>query len=1283
MKKNFTKLILSLFFCSFYHFTVAQSVISNWNFNSVPPDASTSTGSILPTIGNGTVVNVGGTSSSFASGESNAGSSDPVTTDDSGWGLSTWPTQGTSDKTAGFQFTVSTVGHSDIIVSFDLRHSNTGPRHFQFQYCLDATLPTPVWVNFSLDSALAGDAWVSRNYNLSTIPALNNNANASFRVLATFQPLTNTYKAATTTSNYSTSGTWRLDMLSVKGTSSAGDINPPIAQSFRATSAVSSFVVFNEAVTIISATNIANFSFTPSLAISNLMLSNTGDTLFLTHAPFVNGAPYTLAISGIQDNALNNIATTNFNVVFNAAIPNLVITEIVHSPNDIEYVEVYNAAETAVNLGGLRWSNGTSGNFPTITLASKGTVLFGTNPTTVSSALSVSPVYTLLSGLGSSDDILVIRNSNNEIIDSVSYFVGTNGWPTAPFGVYGYSFELNNATNDNNIGNNWIIPQNPVIPQPSQGLVRATPGIYPTPAYTPLIANVSFVGSKISVTENTTEINIIANLVGNGALPASIDLEILPISTATIGNDFTTPLSMQYNWDANATNIKDTIKFSINNDALPENAEYIIVRFVNPVNIALPLNAANHFTVVITDDDLIAPVASESIILNHIASFSNGAAATNSAEIVVHDPTSQRLFVANSKSAKIDIVNFSNPAAASIISSISIASYGNINSIAVKNGIVAAAIENVIPELPGKIVFFDTNGNFINQVNAGSMPDMILFSPDGNKVLTANEGQPKSDYSVDPEGSISIVDISTGAANVSQANVSTVTFTNFNADSTLLRASGVRIFGLNFPTVAKDIEPEYITISADGNTAWVTCQENNAIAVIDLTTNTVTAIRPLGTKNHLSISNSLDISDQGGKVEIANWPVKGLYMPDGIASFTVNGQTYLITANEGDAREYGTYEEVTRLSSLTYTLDPTAFPYADALKANIGRLNVSKASGDTDGDGDYDEIHTLGGRSISIWNATTGNLVWDSGNQLELITSKHPVFGAIFNVSNSNNTFKNRSDDKGPEPEGVTIAQINGKTYAFIALERIGGCMVYDVTNPLNPIYVDYKNTRNVISYGGDNGAEGIIFISEVNSPTGIPIVILANEVSSTLSFFSIISGVLDVKLNTIKADNIGSKNLVQWSTLSETTKDLFEIERSNNGLLFSSIKTIPANGISSSYSFVDESPFKGVNFYRLKIKHSSGKITYSAVVKAIVKNNNNIIQLFPNPVKDQLTIKINKDNIINVSAAIIDTKGVVIKNLLLNNQTTFVDLTNLSTGTYILRYYHDNIVNTIKFTKQ
>jgi hypothetical protein len=1262
----------------------AQTTITQWNFNSNPADASTSTGSLNASVGSGTINSVGITANSFASG---SGSSDPITTDNTGMGLSGFPAQGTGNKTAGIQFSASTVGYENISISFDLRHSNTGPKHFTVQYTTDVTATTPVWVDFAQDSTTGGDVFVNnRTYYFSSITALNNNAKAGFRIVASYRPSTSTYVPANAANSYATTGTWRFDMVTVKGVSTNGDIVAPLAQIISTTSSTTSFIKFSEAVTSATATVVGNYVFTPALSVTNASLSATGDTVFLTHAPLVDGQLYTVAINNIKDLANNTIAATNLTTLFNASRPNLVITEIMHSPNDIESIEVYNAGTTTVNLGGLRWTDGTGGAFPTTTLAAGATIVFATAPTTTASTLNISNVSTITSGLGSSNDILVIRNSLNQVVDSVSYFVGTNGWPTAPTGLYGYSFELNSATNDNNIGSNWALTQNPVVPQPSAGVVTATMGVYPSPAYTPTIANVSFVGGpKVSVSETTTTVRIIANLKGGGALPSSIGIEVLPISTATNGSDYTIATPLRFDWAANANYVNDTILVTINNDAIAENAEYFIVRFTNAVNTAVPSAASNHFTVMITDDDKLAPTASQSITLNHIASFSNGVSGTNSAEIVAHDPVSQRLFIANSLAGRIDIVNFKNPSAATLIASIPlVASYGNINSVAVRNGIVAAAIENTVPEQPGKIVFFDTTGAFISQVTAGAMPDMITFDKTGTKVLTANEGQPNNAYTIDPEGSVTIVDISGGVASVTQANVTTASFAPFNAQAATLKAAGVRIFGKNNPTVAQDMEPEYISFSDDGATAYVTCQENNAIAVINLASSTVTSIRPLGLKDHSLNGNALDVSDQGGIIEMATWPIKGVYMPDAIASYKVAGQDYYITANEGDAREYGTaIVEPVRISSSTYVLDSLTFPYRDALKANIGRLNVTIASGDTDGDGDYDEIHAFGARSISIWNATTGALVWDSGDMLELITAKHPQFAALFNASNANNTFKNRSDDKGPEPEGVTIAEIGGKMFAFVALERIGGCMVFDVTNPSNPIVVDYKNTRNLTTFAGDNGAEGIIYISAANSPTGSPIVILANEISSTLSFYRVDASLLDIALTNIDAKNEGTKNIVTWQTATEAKGDMFELERSSNGTNFNFVTAIAAKGTASSYSYTDAQPYNGVNYYRLKFKNVSGSVTYSPIVTATVNTLvSNGIQVYPNPVVNQLTITTN--NWQNTTVNIVDVKGAIVKTVRLTAQQTAVDVTALPSGTYSVRSYNGNyVLKTVKITKQ
>ncbi|MCB1124816.1 MAG: bifunctional metallophosphatase/5'-nucleotidase, partial [Verrucomicrobiae bacterium] len=201
------------------------------------------------------------------------------------------------------------------------------------------------------------------------------------------------------------------------------------------------------------------------------------------------------------------------------------------------------------------------------------------------------------------------------------------------------------------------------------------------------------------------------------------------------------------------------------------------------------------------------------------------------------------------------------------------------------------------------ILFFETNGFLQSSVEVGALPDMLVFTPDGSKLLVANEGEPRSNYSFDPEGSACIIDMAAGVGNMLDSDVTTVSFATFNADSASLVAQGVRIFGPG-ATVAQDLEPEYITISDDGATAYVVCQENNALVVIDIETATATAILPLGYKDWSSEGLLFDASDRSPDAFFANWPVKGMYQPDAIDFFTVDGQPYLITANEGSARNY-------------------------------------------------------------------------------------------------------------------------------------------------------------------------------------------------------------------------------------------------------------------------------------------------------------------------------------------------------------------------------------------
>ena len=246
--QKFNKLCL-LFILLWCHGAMAQTTFTEWNFNSNPPDASLSTGSSLPSLGAGILTTIGGVTQSFSSGVANGGSSDPAATDNTGLQTTAYAAQGTNDKLSGIQFRVSTVGYQQIVLNYDIRHSNTSSRFEQVQYTTDITATTPVWVDASIFDGNQGDFWfTNRTIDLSSVTALNDNPNAAFRVVSRFQPTTTVYAPSNVSSNYAGSGTWRFDMVEVKGQTMGNDVNPPIAQTYLFTNATNSVLVFNEAL---------------------------------------------------------------------------------------------------------------------------------------------------------------------------------------------------------------------------------------------------------------------------------------------------------------------------------------------------------------------------------------------------------------------------------------------------------------------------------------------------------------------------------------------------------------------------------------------------------------------------------------------------------------------------------------------------------------------------------------------------------------------------------------------------------------------------------------------------------------------------------------------------------------------------------------------------------------------------------------------------------------------------------------------------------------------------
>ena len=451
-----------------------------------------------------------------------------------------------------------------------------------------------------------------------------------------------------------------------------------------------------------------------------------------------------------------------------------------------------------------------------------------------------------------------------------------------------------------------------------------------------------------------------------------------------------------------------------------------------------------------------------------IASINLGG--VGAAEITAFDPATNRLFAVNNGAEnKIDVIDISNPSSISVIKSISMLPYGGyVNSVAVSNGKLAAAIESTNKQAPGKVVVFNTsNYEVLKTITVGALPDMVTFSPDGNYILTANEGEPSDDYLNDPEGSISII-------KVSDYSVITLNFASFESQLASLTAKGFRIFGpgKNF---VKDIEPEYITISDDSKTAYVTLQENNAIAEVDIASASIKKISPLGFKDYSLAANATDVSDKDNKVEFNTFSkVYGIYMPDAIAYFNHNGTPYLFTANEGDSREYKAFTEMKRVSAVS--LDATNFPTATTLKTDavLGRLNITTTLGDTDNDGDFDALYSLGSRSFSVWNATTGSQVFDSKNELDIKAKDLAIYD------------DGRSDDKSVEPESICLGKVGGKNIVIVGLERVDAFAIYDITNPTSPVFIKMYKT-------GD-APEGIIFIPASKSPIKQSLIVTSSE---------------------------------------------------------------------------------------------------------------------------------------------------------------------------------------------
>jgi len=498
--------------------------------------------------------------------------------------------------------------------------------------------------------------------------------------------------------------------------------------------------------------------------------------------------------------------------------------------------------------------------------------------------------------------------------------------------------------------------------------------------------------------------------------------------------------------------------------------------------------------------------------LTKVGSYTTGEEAAS--EIVAYSKSKKRMYVTNGKDKTLDIINIADVTNPTLITSVDITPYGNnLNSVAVSNGKVAVAIEDGDDSVGGKkqgqghVVVFDTDGKHLKTIDSGYLPDMVTFNEDGSKIIVANEGEPSNDYLVDPIGSIGIIDVASWG----------YTDINFNG-ATLSSANDgtpVRLGATPSNDQAKDIEPEYITVS--GNYAYVTLQENNALAKVNLTTNTLELVKSLGAKSWEENSgNTLDIEEEG-KIMMKSYPgLFGLYQPDSIASYTSNGSTYLVTANEGDGREY--IVEIDAADQATCEAN-SGFEWDDGdciKESHIDEKKISKLDldasiadaytdendlkvvtdmGDTDNDGEYEKLYTYGARSFSIWD-TNGNLVWDSGDMIsKLVSQAQPK---LFNQDEGE--MDGRSGNKASEPEALSVGTIDNKTYAFVGLERQNAIIIYDITEPTKSTFVDYIETESA----GDISPEGMKFIPATDSPNGKNLLLVSYEMSGSTVVYEI-----------------------------------------------------------------------------------------------------------------------------------------------------------------------------------
>ena len=552
-------------------------------------------------------------------------------------------------------------------------------------------------------------------------------------------------------------------------------------------------------------------------------------------------------------------------------------------------------------------------------------------------------------------------------------------------------------------------------------------------------------------------------------------------------------------WHPNLSAMKRTIS-SLSSAAL-----------VITLGLQLPASAATEFTI------------------TQLGVYDSQSGATG-AEIASYHPATKQVYITNGARNRVDIVSIADPANPRFVGDINVSNYGdNINSVAVGKYVVAIAVhrsptfaaDGTPTLLTGKLVIARPSGSVIGSIDlGGSQPDSVTFTPDGLTALVAIEGEPicakdnaattsvneSLDYALakDPRGAVAVVDL----RNPKTAKAKLAGFSKFIAAEA--KSLGL-VVSLTSKDPVVDFEPEFVS-PANNNFAYVSLQEANAIAELDIKRATITKIYSAGTTD-LS-KTPFDLSDRdssGGPSTFSN--VIGLAMPDALAAFTIGKDNYFVSANEGDDRaDWTCFKAVDDKRAKDLKVDPAAFPNwsSESADARLGRAKVNPNIGDSNGDGLYEKIHLLSNRSFSIFK--NGTRIYDSGNlleQLQITALGVANINGEWNTTTGAYVGQARSDDKGPEPEGVTVGMVGTSRIAVVGMERMSALLFVDITNPAVPTVIKWEQMLPLSTIvpgkpGLTWSPEGLVFVSAKDSPTGKPLVLTAYEVSGSLSIHQI-----------------------------------------------------------------------------------------------------------------------------------------------------------------------------------